>query len=86
VTTRTVTTLIDMQPCPKCENRRDFKIVSERAGEDCCEVWVECKCGYAPEDCRFEDIWGGTGNAVVNGLLAQWNGIHKPEEIEVCGE
>lgn len=40
---RSVTTNRDMNPCPKCGNRRAFKIVSQQVAEDLCEVWAECK-------------------------------------------
>ena len=80
--TRKVTTKIDMHPCPKCGNRRDFKIVAEQVAEDLCEVWVECKCGHAPDACRFEDVWGSVGNENSNYALGFWNEVHQPLTTE----
>ena len=66
-----------VQPCPKCGNNISFNAHSMQVSEDCCNVWVECICGYDPtaedELARFEDVWGGTHNANVRIALDCWN-------------
>jgi hypothetical protein len=63
--------------CPQCGNNTVFTAHSERCMEDCCNVWVECKCGYDPTaentGLRFEDVWGGTDNNRVRVALDCWN-------------
>jgi hypothetical protein len=63
--------------CPKCSNNTDFKAHSNQISEDCCNVWVECICGYDPTaedtDYRFEDVWGGTSWDNVKVALHCWN-------------
>ena len=66
-----------IRPCPRCGNNIEFVAYSQQCAEDCCEVWVDCKCGYDPTFnngmFRFEDTWGGTdkGNCLV--ALDCWN-------------
>jgi hypothetical protein len=52
-----------IKKCPKCGNNTDFTVKSDYCAEDCCEIWVECKCGYDPtsekHSLRLEDVWGG---------------------------
>lgn len=63
--------------CPKCGNNTIFKAHSQQMSEDCCEVWVECKCGYDPtaekNRCRFEDVYGGVYEDNVRVALECWN-------------
>ena len=63
--------------CPKCGNNTEFTGHSERCAEDCCEVWVVCKCGFDPTaerpDQRLEDTWGGLDNARLHVALHCWN-------------
>jgi hypothetical protein len=48
--------------CPDCGNTTDFVCRSEQVAEDCCEVWIECKCGHKPTDhYHIEDVWGDVG-------------------------
>lgn len=64
-------------PCPKCGNNEEFTAYSRPIAEDCCEVWVECKCGYDPTEgdsgARFEDVWGGTTDENVAVAIDCWN-------------
>lgn len=66
-----------VNPCPKCGNNIIFGVHSSQVAEDCCEVWVECDCGYDPtaENTlkRFEDVMGGTHNDNVLVALDCWN-------------
>lgn len=51
--------------CPKCGNNTNFKCYSERAGEDCCDLWCTCVCDYTPMKSSLEcveDVWGGLDN------------------------
>lgn len=65
-------------PCPKCGNNSLFTARSQQVGEDICEVWVACQCGYDPTkgntDHRVEDIWGSLDqDTVMCALLNSWN-------------
>lgn len=64
-------------PCPKCKNNTKFEAYSERSGEDCCDVWVKCTCGYDPTEertgMRYETVWGGTSDENVTVALSCWN-------------
>ena len=59
-------------PCPNCGNSFQFNARSERCAEDCCEVWIECICGYDPTSFKpghkVEDVWGSLDRATL--LLA----------------
>lgn len=70
-------------PCPLCGNNTKFKAYSNQVAEDCCNVWVECECGYDPTagktEYRYEDVWGGTGDTMVLMALWCWNDIIKEE-------
>jgi len=63
--------------CPNCKNNTKFKAHSSQVSEDCCEVWVECVCGFDPTakkpEYRFEDVWGGVDNSNVRMALDCWN-------------
>ena len=70
-----------IKPCPKCGNNTEFTIISEQAGEDYCEIWATCKCGYDPTSydqvgsgARVEDVWGGCddGNC-QDAIRFSWN-------------
>lgn len=74
------------EKCPKCGNNTRFKIRSEQAGEDYCEIWAECICSFDPtspenlgSDHRVEDVWGGCSNENCYSAMAYaWNeSIHK---------
>lgn len=62
-------------PCPKCGNNTEFMAYSDYCAEDCCEVWVVCKCGYEATDAseRFEDVWGGVNDENVFIALDCWD-------------
>lgn len=63
-----------VEACPRCGNRREFTVHSEQVAEDCCEIWVQCVCGYShASDDRLEDVWGGTGDDQVMAALTCWN-------------
>jgi len=63
--------------CPLCGNNTIFKAHSQQVSEDCCDVWVECECGYDPTaektGCRFEDVFGGVHEDNVRVALECWN-------------
>lgn len=64
-----------LAPCPTCGNRHSFVAVSERGGEDFCEVWVHCgACGSGPgwQD-RREDTWGDLSEEMIRCLAQDWN-------------
>jgi len=67
-----------VEPCPQCGQNEIFEGHSQQVAEDCCEVWVICKCGYDPTahntDYRMEDVWGGTdNNNMMAALSCSWN-------------
>ena len=72
--------------CPKCGNNTEFTCHSEQVAEDCCEVWVVCKCGYDPFNIigpsyRFEDAMGGTYKEIFLAALDCWNdAVRKHQE------
>ena len=63
--------------CPKCGNNKEFTAHSQQVSEDCCEVWVKCKCGFDPSEnnhnYRFEDVGGGICNGTIAMALDCWN-------------
>lgn len=69
------------EKCPKCGNNTKFICKSEQCAEDCCEVWVECVCGFDPTMGdgykRVEDVWGSRDEGTMLMGLDVWN-----EEIE----
>jgi hypothetical protein len=64
-----------IEPCPKCGNKLEFIARSEQVCEDCCEVWIECKCGYDPftDGNRLDDVWGGVDDDNVKWAINEWN-------------
>lgn len=64
-----------IEPCPKCANRIAFVGLSQQVAEDLCEVWVTCKCGYAPgPEHRMEDVWGSLDPETLSCALQNcWN-------------
>ena len=65
-----------LEPCPKCGNRHRFVAVSQRGGEDFCEVWIRCgACGHEPDwQERREDTWGDLSLGMIQCLAQDWNG------------
>lgn len=67
----------DVTPCPKCQNINEFTIQSEQCAEDCCEVWMTCKCGFDPTErdtsYRYEDVWGSTDDGMIPVVMSCWN-------------
>ena len=65
------------ESCPKCQNSTEFEVVNRQFSEDCCEIYLECKCGFDPTfddtSSRFEDVWGGLGEDEIIMALAVWN-------------
>lgn len=61
--------------CPRCRNNTMFEAHSEQVSEDCCEVWVVCKCGFDPHSYgdRYETPYGDTSRANVMVALSCWN-------------
>lgn len=73
-----------VQPCPRCGNTTDFIANSERAAEDCCDCWISCTCGYAPDqEHRREDVWGSLDAANVSLLMQDWNQHHRGNANEL---
>ena len=69
-----------IEPCPECGNNTEFNIHSQQVAEDCCDVWVKCKCGFDPtaEDTmnRLEDVWGSLDNGTCqDAIVFTWNDI-----------
>ena len=66
-------------PCPRCGNNTHFTGFSEQSGVDCCDVWIECKCGYDPTaehtTYRYEDVWGGVNIETMTMALECWNDV-----------
>ncbi|MBP2290740.1 hypothetical protein [Azospirillum rugosum] len=63
--------------CPKCGNQQHFRAHSERVAEDCCEVWVTCRCGHdlTQDDNseRMEDVWGALDReTIINAMRCTW--------------
>lgn len=54
--------------CPKCGNNTRFDAHSVRGGEDFCEIFVVCACGYDPT-C---ETWGHRVESVM-GELSRFN-------------
>jgi len=70
----------EVVPCPKCGNKTDFACHSNQFAEDCCEIWVVCKCGYDPTATntneRLEDVYGGTDKDIfLSALEFCWNDL-----------
>lgn len=64
----------NVEPCPKCGNRRAFTIHSQQVAEDLCEVWAVCQCGHeTPDGYRYEDVWGGCDDGNVMAAISCWN-------------
>lgn len=68
--------------CPKCGNNTEFTIKSNYCSEDCCEIWVCCKCGYDPTSDntknRLEDVWGGCDDDNCKDAITNvWNELIK---------
>lgn len=64
--------------CTKCKNNTKFTAHSERAGEDFCDIWVVCKCGYDPTKevwgHRIESVFGElTQYTMTEALIYSWN-------------
>lgn len=67
-----------IEPCPKCTNHQEFVGVTQQVAEDCCEVWIVCKCGYDPSQgndrYRLEDVWGALDAPTLSCALHNcWN-------------
>lgn len=60
--------------CPKCGNKTDFKLISDRGGEDFCDVFLQCVCGETPSSsCFIEDTWGELSKEMASACADQWN-------------
>ena len=66
-----------VEKCPKCGNNTEFVAHSAQCAEDCCDVWVVCKCGFDPTEnkCghRLEDVWGSLDRDTILMALDIWN-------------
>lgn len=69
----------EIHHCPKCGQNTSFTAKSDYCAEDCCEVWVECKCGFDPTAehglYRFEDAMGGCTKENIRMALSCWNDV-----------
>jgi hypothetical protein len=76
--------------CPKCLNDKEFICKSRQVAEDCCEVWVECKCGFDPTFGngmkRLEDVWGERGRGQIVTCLDIWSDEIKELETTACAD
>jgi hypothetical protein len=70
-----------IKKCPKCGNNSEFTARSDYCAEDCCNIWIECQCGYDPTEenpsGRLEDVWGVLDVENISMAVDCWN-----EEIE----
>lgn len=63
--------------CPRCGNNTEFTGRSIRVVEDCCEVFVICRCNFDPTeqntDHRYEDVMGSLDDGNLMVALRCWN-------------
>lgn len=75
-----------IRSCPNCGNRKQFNAHSQQISEDCCEVWIECQCGFDPTaertGHRLESVMGGTGNENVYAAIQIWNDLLTPAALD----
>jgi len=67
-----------IESCPKCGQNTEFVAHSMQCSEDCCEIWIKCRCGYDPTEentgHRMEDVWGSLGKEEITCALdCSWN-------------
>lgn len=64
-----------IEKCPQCGNNTEFVARSEQVAEDCCEIWIQCKCGHSFSDkYHLEDVWGSLGkDEILMALDCSWN-------------
>jgi hypothetical protein len=66
-----------IEKCPNCGNNTEFVAHSMQVAEDCCDVWIVCKCGFDPTENkighRLEDVWGSLGRETILMALEVWN-------------
>lgn len=67
-----------IKKCHECGNNTDFTVKSDYCAEDCCEIWVNCNCGYDPtaenHGLRIEDVWGGVDDENCKWAIeVSWN-------------
>lgn len=67
----------DHEACPKCGNGTEFVARSQQVSEDCCDIWIQCKCGYDPTAessmHRVEDVWGTLDEGTILTALDVWD-------------
>ncbi|ENI5908477.1 hypothetical protein [Aeromonas salmonicida] len=63
--------------CPRCGNNTEFIGCSIQVVEDCCEVFVICRCNFDPTeqntDHRYEDVMGSLDHDNLMVALSCWN-------------
>ncbi|MGL5489176.1 hypothetical protein [Aeromonas veronii] len=63
--------------CPRCSNNTEFIGCSIQVVEDCCEVFVICRCNFDPTeqntDHRYEDVMGSLNHDNLMVALSCWN-------------
>jgi hypothetical protein len=64
-----------VKPCPRCRQETEFVAKSSQCAEDCCEVWIECKCGFDPHALgeKLEDVWGSLDKQTILEAIDCWN-------------
>lgn len=78
------------EPCPKCGNRQNFVARAAQVAEDCCDVWVTCRCGFdatAEKGAyRLEDVWGSLDPETISmALECSWNDVVRATAGEEVG-
>lgn len=68
------------EPCPKCKNTQTFTAHSSQFAEDCCEIWIVCRCGFDPTadktGHRMEDVWGSLDPESISvAVECSWNDV-----------
>lgn len=77
-----------IEPCPKCGNNTSFVAHSQQVAEDCCDIWIVCKCGFDPtlenSNYRMEDVWGSLGKEeILCALDCTWNEIIVDDSLQI---
>jgi hypothetical protein len=75
-----------IEPCPQCGNALEFVGIAERCAEDCCNCWIECKCGYdataADHGERLEDVWGEISKDTLPAMIQIWNELIQKVKLD----
>lgn len=73
-------------PCPTRGNNKEFVAKSQQVSEDCCDIWVQCKCGFDPTAekslHRVEDVWGTLDTENILTALGVWDELILESKLE----